>query len=95
MRTIKSGNRTLYELVAEHVDGRKLLVAYTTRKGFTDLYHALVRRLDAIDKVFGTKEFFRSNKSAEVVFGEVWRVHFSGRTQREAVQSELTFIEDI
>ena len=95
MRRIPTGKRTLYELVAEHVDGRKILVAYTTRKGFTDLYHALVMRIDCIGRVFGTSEFFRPDKPAEVVFNDVWRVYFSGKTQREAVRHELPFICDI
>lgn len=93
--SIPTGKRTMYELVAECDDGRRILVQYTNRKGFKDLYHALQDQFEYIEQVFGTTDFTRLNTpDFRLSFGN-WIVRFSGRTQRDAIRTELPFIRDI
>ena len=90
------GKRTLWELIAEHTDGRQVLIQYTGAPGLKHLYHALQDQKDYILRLFGTLEFERANThDVRFVFG-AWTVRYSGRTQRDAVsQGEYPFIRDV
>ncbi len=92
---------TRYELIAERGDTR-VLIAYSMRTG----RHAL---LTACQK-HGPKliEFMNVDHDSLLMFlkpaslgAEIgpadnpWKIRFSGRTQREAVSSELPFIGDL
>jgi hypothetical protein len=91
-----TGKQTLYELIAVHADGRRVLVQYTYHKGLKHLYHALQDHREHIKALCGTLAFTRlDTPQPEFAFGE-WIVRFSGRTQRDAVhEGELPFIRDL
>jgi len=92
---IWTGKQTLYELIAEHPNGKRVLIQYTRRKGVKHMYHALQDQKDYIAQLFGTLNFARpETRDCQFVFGD-WTVRFSGRTQREAVRNELPYIRDI
>lgn len=88
---------TRYELIAEHPDGRRYLVIYTTRRSRAGLQDGLLARLEdgSLDRVIGTREMTYGRRAADGVTMGDWRVRFSGRTQRECyIQGELTFLAD-
>jgi hypothetical protein len=89
-----TGKRTLYELIAENTDGRRVLIQYTTRKGIKDMYHALQDQKDYIAALFGTLNFERLDTPRPQFRFNSWTVRFTGRTQRDALRSESPFIRD-
>ena len=88
---------TRYELIAEK-DGVRVLISYCMRQGRHVLLKECQRHGEKLVAIMGLGE------SAKIVFlkpaklgariGD-WSVRFSGRTQREAVGSELPWIGDI
>ena len=83
--------RTLYEIVVEHSDGRRLLVAYSSQNSRSGLLDAMRSRGPEIVAYCGLSD------DANIVFagggatisdaGKTWSVRFSGRTQRECIRS--------
>jgi len=103
MTRIPIGKRTLYELIAEHLDGRRYLVCYTSRKGRTDLWHAVTGdnhegRRDCLIELTGSDRITFAkparNGATMGVDGE-WSIRFSGRTQRDCQGSELPYVGDL
>lgn len=96
--SIKPNAPTLYELAAIHPDGRRMLIAYTSRKGRRNLWGAITNdvRRDELVKFFGTTAFRFGKRVADGATWGGWAIRWTGRTQREAVQSgELEYIPDI
>ena len=84
--------RTRYELVAEHPDGRRVLVRYTSRDNRRGLYGALTQDCEGICAFFGTDAITFGKRSADGATMGEWRLRFTGRTQREAILAgELPF----
>ena len=93
---IRTNDVTLYELAAEHPDGRRLLVAYFHRRTRSALYHALQNRMEHVQRVFGTLAIDWEKKARDGARMGSWRLFWTGRTQRDACGSgELTYIGDV
>ena len=87
---------TRYEVALSLSDGRKLLVCYTPRKSRAGLLSAIQQRGKAIlAQMPDLSDDARMTYAAATGFdlGNGSRVHFSGRTQRDAIcNNELDFI---
>jgi hypothetical protein len=87
---------TRYEVALSLDDGRKLLVCYTPRKNRAGLLSAIQNRGRAIlAHMPDLSDDARMSYAAATGFnlGDGHRVHFTGRTQRDAICSgELDFI---
>lgn len=87
---------TRYEVALSLADGRKLLVCYTPRKNRSGLLSALQDRGKAIlahlpDLSDDAALTYAASTGFDL--GDGHRVHFTGRTQRDAICSgELDFI---
>ncbi len=97
MRRIPVGKATLYELAAFHPDGRRVLIAYTRRKCRQSLYGAITddRRREALIRFFGTDRIDFRRKAADGLDWGGWNLRWTGRTQREAVTSELPYAPEL
>jgi len=86
---------TRYELVAEGPDGRRVLIGYNMRQGRSALLAACRKHGQALIELMGLDDTatiaFLKPASLGATMG-TWRVRFSGRTQREAIGSELPWI---
>lgn len=88
-----SGCYTVYEMVAEHADGRRLLAGYTreTRPGMLAM---LRKNWDMWCKLTG-KQAGTWEAHKMIRFG-AWTIRFSGRTQRQAIiEGELPWVGDV
>lgn len=87
---------TRYEVALTMVDGRKMLVCYTPRKNKSGLLSAIQGRGKSIlAKMPDLSDEARMSYAAAGGFnlGNGCRVHFTGRTQRDAIcGGELEFI---
>jgi hypothetical protein len=87
---------TRYEVALTLADGQKMLVCYTPRKNKTGLLDAIQKRGKAIlAQMPDISDDARMSYAAASGFslGNNCRVHFTGRTQRDAICSdELHFI---
>ncbi len=92
--TVKVGTRTCYELTAEHLDGRRLLVAYTDRKTRHTLCMALQDRIEHVDRVIQTRAVDWCDRAAGGAVMAGWRICWSGRTEREARRDALPYLGD-
>jgi hypothetical protein len=87
---------TRYELIAECGENR-VLIAYSMRTGRHSLLTACQKHGQALIAMIGMDdnariEFLKpASRGAKI--GD-WSIRFSGRTQREAIQSELPWIGD-
>lgn len=86
---------TRYELVAER-NGERILIAYTMRRSRHTILTALqkhsgriIERCDAYGKTLTW--LTPANRGCDL---GGWRIYFTGRTQREAIGSELPWIGD-
>jgi len=84
---------TRYEIIAAKGE-QKVLVGYTARKGHSGLYAMLSGNAESWGKFAGNADpriHFRKPAS-EGADSEGWHIHFSGRTQRDAIcNGELPF----
>lgn len=89
--------RTRYEIAARHPDGRAYLVSYSPRISRHGLLKALQHRgATLIAKLdIGETDQIKFGVANKRAFAETagWWIGFTGRTQLEARQSPLTFIE--
>ena len=89
--------RTKYELVADHPDGRRVLLAYSPRRSRTGIWDAITSngRREAIVELVGTKTIdFELRASHGATMGD-WKIIWSGRTQRDAyIGGELPYVEE-
>jgi hypothetical protein len=87
---------TRYEIALTFADNRKMLVCYTPRKNKTGLLNAIQERGKAIlAQMPDLSDDARLTYAASTGFnlGNGARIHFTGRTQRDAICSdELSFI---
>lgn len=85
---------TRYELIAE-LGERRVLIAYCMRQGRHTLLTAAQKHGQALIDFMGigpeARIEFLKPASAGARIGE-WRIRWSGRTQRDAVGSELPWI---
>jgi len=88
--------QTLYELVVQHDDGRRLLVQYTGAPTRNRLLTACRRWGAQLARLTGTDTLtFGARMADGAVMGD-WRIVWSGLTQREAIcAGEPTFIGDM
>lgn len=88
------GDPTRYELIAEHGE-RRILIAYSVMKTRAVLVSFTLQYGPELIALTGMGEDdevnFGSRSAKRVTIGE-WTIRFSGRTQREAVSSELPWI---
>lgn len=86
MRQIATNEPTRYELVIEHADGRRYLLAYRMRKTRRSMIDCLRDNAAAVLATAGLGDDARftcgKRVSDGLTIGE-WRIRFSGRTQRE------------
>jgi hypothetical protein len=87
---------TRYEVALSFADGRKMLVCYTPRKNKTGLLNVIQDRGKAVlAQMPDLSDDARLTYAAETGFslGNGCRIHFTGRTQRDAIcGNELEFI---
>ncbi len=91
---------TRYELIAERGDQR-ILIAYSMRTGRHSMMESVRKHGQALIDFMGITDkhllvFLKPAKlGAHIGPAEnPWTIRFTGRTQREAVQSELPWIGD-
>jgi hypothetical protein len=88
---------TRYELIAERGETR-ILIAYCMRTGRHSILSACRQHGAALISFMGItdQDMITFPKPARLgaKIGD-WRVHFSGRTQRESIQSELPWIGNL
>jgi hypothetical protein len=91
---------TRYELIAERGETR-ILIAYSMRQGRHTLLTAVQKHGQALIDFMGITDkdllvFLRPAKLGAHIgpAANPWSIRFSGRTQREAVASELPWIGD-
>lgn len=92
---IPTTDPTRYEIIMlDLATGEKILVAYTPRKSRDGLIAAMRDRRGAINAFTGPLDWWKADQAkAGVLIGDYktkkirWNVKFSGRTQREAVDS--------
>ncbi len=85
-------HHTRYEL-AMWCGDRKILIAYTPRRGWAGITAAIQSKADAIVAAAGA-DYIRFGKRASdgATLGD-WTINFTGRTQREAyIQGELEYV---
>jgi hypothetical protein len=88
--------RTRYELVAEHPDGRRLLVRYTSRLGRRGLFDALQQDSARLCAVLGADAIHFGTRAGDGGTMGEWKIRFTGRTQREAIiDGELQFYAEL
>ena len=80
---------TLYEIVATHADGRKLLIAYSIRRSRRALVDALRsdKRVDDVLRVLGDAFEYAGRAGDGLRIGD-WAVNFSGRTMKDCQTTE-------
>ena len=79
---------TRYELAAEHPDGRKIRVLYTSRKGRAGILAALRQRFAVLAPILGDGQAIPiqwGKRAADGCTAGQWRIRFTGRTQRDAI----------
>lgn len=88
---------TRYELIAERGETR-ILIAYSMRTGRHALLTSTQKHGPALIAMMGLTDeariVFLKPAARGAQIGE-WSIRFSGRTQREAIQSELPWIGDL
>lgn len=91
---------TRYELIAERGDTR-ILIAYSMRTGRHSLLTACQKHGPALIAFMGIEDthllvFLKPAKLGAHIgpAANPWSIRFSGRTQREAIGSELVWIGD-
>lgn len=93
MRTIPRNYPTFYELAAENLDDkRRVLVAYCRRKGRKAIYDSLANRLEHVKSLFGTSQIDWAAQAKDGAMMGRWRIHWTGRTEREAQGRRLLYI---
>jgi hypothetical protein len=75
---------TRYEVVAEK-DGRKILLGYTARVSRQGLWGFISSNAAKWCVFANTQDARFRKKASEGLDSGGWHVHFSGRTQREAI----------
>lgn len=75
-----------YEVIAER-QGEKILLGYTRRKSREGLWAVITREFVSkpLVKLTGDENIHFAKKASEGGFMGPWQIHFSGRTEREAV----------
>lgn len=88
--------QTRYELIAQHPDGRKLLVRYC-RQGRRGLWDAITKDDGTqLCRVLGADHIHFAKRAADGGTMGAWTIRFSGRTQRQAIiEGEHTFYADL
>ncbi len=82
-------------IIGPHPDG-PLLVAYTIRRSRSNLVHIMRDRREYLDRICGDAEWAIGDKAADGIrIGTEWLCRYSGRTQRDAKDSERPFIMDV
>lgn len=101
-RRIPTGSPTLYEIVLQHPDGRRLLVGYSgSASGNLRAFLALLAQNDqkiglAVVRTTGSETFDLVNPRRRADGFRIgdWTARWSGRTQRDAVLSPLPWVAD-
>lgn len=91
--------RTLYEIAAEHPDGRRLLVVYAARKTRDRLLAMIRERYDSIstatDCHVDRVENITGGAYPSCTYGP-WRIRYTGRTRLQAIaEGPLPFVSEI
>ena len=98
-RLHQQGALTRYELAIQHPDGRRYLVAYTSRKsrdGMLTIVRSRAVSLLAACRLPDTSEIRFADRAADGAMIGEWHVNYTDRTQRQAIcEGELTFIDDV
>lgn len=85
---------TRYELVLEH-DGARYLVQYTSQRSRRGLLASARTMADHIVRIAGGDEITFASRAADGAMVNGWKLHFSGRTQRECILAgELPFVAE-
>jgi hypothetical protein len=87
---------TRYELVAENGETR-ILIAYSMRTGRHALLSSVQKHGSKLIEMMGLGDDARIVFLKPAALGATignWRIRFTGRTQREAIASELPWIGD-
>lgn len=88
---------TRYEivLIGPHSAG-PLLVAYHGARSRSALIRTMRERREHLDRICGNADWRAGDKAADgITIGTDWLCRFTGRTQRDAQDSERPFIMDV
>lgn len=90
---IRPGARTLYELVAQNGDQR-FLIMYRSNRSRRMLLDSCRKHGERLVKLTGVADITFAKRAGDGATMGAWRIRWTGRTQREAVGSELPWIGD-
>jgi hypothetical protein len=92
--SIEVGRRTLYELAIEN-GNRRILLAYCSNRGRRTVLDVMRKHGETLTQLAGTDTMNFAKRSGDGATIGAWRVFWTGRTQREAVDSKLPWIGDL
>lgn len=94
--SVTVGRATLYELVMERGAGEpRYLLMYTNNRSRRILLESCRSHGETIAKLTNANRIVFAKKSGDGATVGGWRIHWSGRTQREAVRDPLPWIGDL
>lgn len=82
---------TMWEITLSKGDACYLL-AYTGRKSRSGMIAAMRHRAEHVARITGAESFTFDKPFTHISLDNGWKVAFSGRTQREAQHSELSYV---